>query len=397
MSKFREDREEQFGKVESYTRPRQNKERGRARMEEVTRFLGQRPRALIETEAAETEARLEEEKRLSKERHKFFAGYYINRNQRPPLAHFGELHKDNREIHENLVRDRKKQFLEKTKRDPKFKNGNLLESFLRFETEKANWFDASVFQTTEYDDLFNGVDAVLEWEDEEGTIVLAVDFTGNPKSGLVEEKMTRAGRGASVEYFETDFPEEDVDQFSFLNGIPRVVLGVSTDQLQNLMQTAYENRIDTEKTYKDREGKKRKIQVVQRGTFRDHPLRFMLLEQAERQLRIQILKDIFKIKTSISDTPEFSSVDKEISALTSGTSGAKEYDSLFEAIWSIPNAMLRQALGNGGRRLMKRRVAAWSKVNERLAAANVQLLTDEKLAKEVEEWKASKIHKLLTT
>lgn len=115
----------------------------------------------------------------------------------------------------------------------------VFEAILHEHGEQSNWFgdSAVTIKTSRFDDIMNGVDEVVEFEEPESTsyLALAVDAT---YSVFTEKKLKRIedeiGRGelAKIKYavFEnTGFRGE-------LTKVPRVIVGVSSKTIQELAE-----------------------------------------------------------------------------------------------------------------------------------------------------------------
>ncbi len=102
--------------------------------------------------------------------------------------------------------------------------GEAFEMMMNFASEGAAWFGGDVFQTELFDDVVNGVDAVVEWEAEDGdSFKLAIDYTVSSNQEDVSKKFMRRKSGARVNYFLSEFDDEYVQD---VGGLPKVVLGI---------------------------------------------------------------------------------------------------------------------------------------------------------------------------
>lgn len=153
---------------------------------------------------------------------------------------------------------------------------DLLEAVLNNEAEMSNWVgeDAYTFQTFEYDDFFNGVDTVVEWEpDEDGEPPrLAIDFTTASDQGNVREKFDRIRNDldkkdnylAQVKYYFSDAKGE----FESIDHVPHVVVGLDQDRMKMLAEDLHES---------------------EKGELGEHPVQLVLFEQMDKQLSSQLM------------------------------------------------------------------------------------------------------------
>jgi hypothetical protein len=154
----------------------------------------------------------------------------------------------------------------------------ILEKFLMVEISRSAWFgEAEMVRTAKFDDYKNGVDLVLEWLDaEEKPIRLAVDLTSSTSLDVLEEKRRRIGSLRQIRYFRSDStPNASISA-------PLVVLGIDAGLLREMAGFAEAHReID----------KKTRQSFLPKQTFADHPLKYLLLEQATVQLE-STLRDL---------------------------------------------------------------------------------------------------------
>jgi len=290
---------------------------------------------------------------------RFFIGVYSNRNKRPEISHFVGLRESLREDDEKKARAQKARYEKKDRKSSHRKDGVLLENFLRFETENADWFEGSVFKTTEHDDLFNGVDAVIEWPGEIDSTLLAVDYTGTTDKSEIARKMRMANGGARVDYFETDFPNDDDNSFSSKQNIPKVVLGVDSSFLNDVIDQAFNNRMGTGKKITTKLGKRREIRTVSKKAFAEHPLKYLMLEQAEFQLRNQVFRDMARVSKKFGKTEAMDGI-RSLARARDKDGCIESFVDLFESFKSMSGELAKNVLGDTGAELLSRRLAAWS-------------------------------------
>jgi len=105
----------------------------------------------------------------------------------------------------------------------------VLEAIISREADQNMWFgeNSAIILTSKFDDIKNGIDAVIEFEKEEGisTLGLAVDVTfGNAVGKKMDkiEQSIREGKKTSVKYFESELG----DFRGELRNIAKVIVGV---------------------------------------------------------------------------------------------------------------------------------------------------------------------------
>ena len=176
------------------------------------------------------------------------------------------------------------------------KAGLALENMLTVEIENADWFNASVFATSDIDDYTRGVDAVLEWDPDEGDppYQLAVDFTTAVSPEVVDHKFGSSRGGATVDYYISDFDEDEPIQE--LTHVPRVVLGIDASLLPDVARAGLDNKSTKfiENPHPDVVGEV-EVEVVGRRAYVDHPLQIVLLEQAKLQLGLLVREEAARI------------------------------------------------------------------------------------------------------
>ncbi len=151
--------------------------------------------------------------------------------------------------------------------DDEIPSGAVFEEFLVNVIREADWFDGILFRTTEHDDRYNGVDAVMEWpslEPGEKPVRLAIDFSVSSNIGTLEEKLQSIDGMAKLKYFRSALEKDEAGKpLETRTFFPKVILGADLDMLK---------------------------EVARSGEMPDHnhPLRRILLAQAKRQIDIQI-------------------------------------------------------------------------------------------------------------
>lgn len=121
------------------------------------------------------------------------------------------------------------------------KISDVFETILAEQIELNEGFgqDALIIQTSEYDDLINGIDAIIEFDLEEGVshLALGVDITFGIISGTKLQQKFESIRGdlnlgklAKVRYFESEHGIAKGE----LSELPKVVIGVDRETVNEL-------------------------------------------------------------------------------------------------------------------------------------------------------------------
>jgi len=153
------------------------------------------------------------------------------------------------------------------KSDPEEPLGSTFEEFLVEAMRDGDWFGGKFFRTTEHDDRWNGVDAVIEWPSptaEGRPVRMAIDFSTSRNNGILHEKLQTINGMAKVKYFRSQIEhDENGKPLEVRAFFPKVILGADVDMMK---------------------------QVAREGVMpgRDHPLRVLMLRQAKRQIDVQI-------------------------------------------------------------------------------------------------------------
>lgn len=183
----------------------------------------------------------------------------------------------------------------------------LLEQFMQQLAERSNWFggEAFVFATTDFDDLKNGIDAIIEWTPEEDggvTPRLAVDFTTSSTLEGLGPKLAKIKQGGYVKYFRSEVEtNEDGDPSErSLSDLPMAVLGFDIDlfgyfakDIQSARKIPVPNpAFDVKKfeKYKQETPDNRKFispAAAVREVLENSPYKILLLLQASAQLATQ--------------------------------------------------------------------------------------------------------------
>ena len=119
------------------------------------------------------------------------------------------------------------------------KFAKMLEAMLNELIELHDWLGpyAETITTSDYDDIVNGVDMVVEFQDEEkksaSHLALAIDVTFasdiGKKIDRIKEEIRNGGL-SRIKYFASEFLEHPGE----LVDIPRVIIGADVDTIKNL-------------------------------------------------------------------------------------------------------------------------------------------------------------------
>lgn len=164
--------------------------------------------------------------------------------------------------------------------------GMALEQFLVCELGRNEWFGGETTRTAAIDD-YRGVDAVIEWDEEERFGIfprLLVDFTTSVRPENVGVKLQKLTNGGNVDYYKSPFEldEDDEEKEMSLRNTPMVILGIDPSFLTRVAGMAMEHK----------KGQTRKDGYtaidIERRTFEHYPLQVLLLEQAIAQVERQV-------------------------------------------------------------------------------------------------------------
>lgn len=114
---------------------------------------------------------------------------------------------------------------------------DILEGLILEKSDNLFGPDIEMVKTSDYDDIKNGTDLVLESKDEQH-LAIAVDVTFG--GGSVKKKLSRikeeidADKLRDIKYYETEIGELGAKKRRKLHGIPRVVIGVETNTVKDL-------------------------------------------------------------------------------------------------------------------------------------------------------------------
>jgi len=128
-----------------------------------------------------------------------------------------------------------------------------LESIIVSEAKSCNWFGSEPYEimvTSEYDDYKNGIDSIVEFQQEKGVsyLGLAVDATFGTDVSRKFKRILREidnGEMPEVKYFKSEY----LALKGMKGKLPRVVIGVDIEKIKELMEL----RLDKEEKTKETE------------------------------------------------------------------------------------------------------------------------------------------------
>lgn len=148
-------------------------------------------------------------------------------------------------------------------------HAEIVEAILYEHIEQSNWFgeNVSTIKTSKFDDIRNGVDLIVEFEEEKNALLhmgLAVDVTFGEKS--LQDKIRdiksdiERGKLSEIKYFESErSPHKGLYQ-----RLPRVVVGIDRGHMFDLMKMWVDN--------------------TRKKEFANHPVQAMILHEITGQL-----------------------------------------------------------------------------------------------------------------
>lgn len=202
------------------------------------------------------------------------------------------------------------------------KRSEALEIIISDQIELNNWFgeESFFFQTTEYDDLVNSTDAVVEFstENKPQRIGLAIDSTSRTDVVKLEIKVDRNISKVLNGNLEIKYFESQIDGFKGqIKGILPVVVGLegeNTDELINLfsrMITSEEKMNDQSINQNDRVKYKQNFSNLKKEITK-HPAQLIFLKEIKSQLdmykRIIVRENNPNIPVKISDIENISKI-----------------------------------------------------------------------------------------
>lgn len=148
------------------------------------------------------------------------------------------------EIERTLVRQ-VQEYKPKSPKTKKFKKETheraiIAEAIIADRAEKDNWFGENCFiaLASEYDDVYNHTDLILEFDEEGGVTRLAVDVTTAENYETLEKKRINirkdieSGKLTSLKYFISEID----DTQGKISGLPRIIINISKEDVKELSE-----------------------------------------------------------------------------------------------------------------------------------------------------------------
>lgn len=222
--------------------------------------------------------------------------------------------------------------------------GEAFETLMNVVADHADWFGGDVFPTEMHDDVRNGVDAVVEWESEDGvSFKLAIDYTVGSDPARIGPKFKDHSTGTKVDFFLSSYDNDPVQE---LNSLPRVLLGIDERMLPKVALPIFDTtkRRDVEDPNPDVQ---RTISApdVSKKAYVGHPMQLILLDQAEYQLNYLVREEAAKVLKKVLATY---TDQKTISAIKNAIETGQQRE---EAEWivDVVSGILRKFEDSGAR------------------------------------------------
>jgi hypothetical protein len=175
--------------------------------------------------------------------------------------------------------------------------------------ETSNWFgeDAYLNKTSEYDDLFNGVDMVLVFgEDSEAPIALTIDVTSAADLSVLGQKMEKTKQRAlsrrsdrrTVKYYESPI---DGEKHKGIETVP-VVVGFSKENVEKMI-SAINSLMTLENAEAKSSANRAKIKEIKQK-LSEHPMQMNMLKEILVQLNSYI-KEMGESKNAYTEKINF--------------------------------------------------------------------------------------------
>lgn len=215
------------------------------------------------------------------------------------------------------------------------KRSEALETIILDGGQAMTWFgpEARLTQTTRYDDIYNGVDGILEFAVEGETpqrIALAIDASMRPDFSSVERKMTRGISKINEGKMKVKYFQSEIDGFKGkLTTVIPIVLGLEGDNSDKLIQLFADIQRAAQKT--DPNEAAEKI-----ATAKAHPAQIIFLKELLVQLEMHAR--LFKREGSfIKDSLQKIKLIVENILATKETTSANELanDGVYQAICEV--------------------------------------------------------------
>ncbi len=238
--------------------------------------------------------------------------------------------------------------------------GTGLELFLGVEIEEQRWFGAEVIRVAAVDDYSNSLDLALEFPyDRELGIVprLAIDFTTAEKQEILDHKLKKLGKGTSVNFFRSKVEKNDRGEAfeGRVEDLPMVILGVNGKVLADVGAAL-------------RRGEK---------IGPDHPIKAILLRQAEIQVGLQIrtLAANFMrgaIRNRPTDAETLRAVEKYSAGFEARGDFTSDVSAIRDILRAVPVGGMDYYLGEAATNRLRNLLAVHGNLERQLASTNEQ-------------------------
>lgn len=233
--------------------------------------------------------------------------------------------------------------------------GTALELFLGVEIDQQRWFGAEVVRVAAVDDYSNSLDLALEFPfDAELGIVprLAIDFTTAESRDVLDKKLKKLGKGTSVNFFRSKVEKNDRGEAfeGRVEDLPMVILGVNGAVLSEVGASL-------------RRGEK---------IGPDHPVKAVLLRQAEIQVGLQIRTLAAEFaRNALRNMPTEISTRRAVEAYAagfeSGSDFLKNIPAIRDVMKSVPVGGMEYYLGKGTTSRLRNLLAVHKGIERQLA------------------------------
>jgi len=205
---------------------------------------------------------------------------------------------ENIKIDKEKIRQRKEELKElgQSELDPNKKRSKILEALMVEQIEMSDWFGHSTntVLASEFDDLFNSIDMVIEFGDENEKDAqydsLGIDVTSTTER--IEKKLTKIRDhlkqwgGSRIRYFRS----ERQNPKTTLKELPRLVVGVEPELLEELSKLwleANKHRTENKNPLELSDEERQKIRTT-RELLANHRVAILLLKELQLQLQALI-------------------------------------------------------------------------------------------------------------
>ncbi len=209
------------------------------------------------------------------------------------MSDFKELYGEDQVKRDRESIERKKTKFMREETGPT-KRAKILEALLSEQIELSDWFGSGAFTivSSEYDDLYNGVDLAIEFERESSYRYMAVGVDVTSSGTSVAKKLSiikehiRTGTLTRMKYFSS----ERNNFWGEYRQIPQIVVGVDSktiEELSELWLTAHGTRLQKDNTFLSDASKEHQKKIAKEAheKLANHRVRILLLKEVRLQLQ----------------------------------------------------------------------------------------------------------------